>query len=304
MLVDKILAGKSGIMTYGITPPKKKNPREKTLQIARRHIERLTDLPIDGLIIYDIQEESERTDMERPFPFLPTIDSQEYSRQYLSELEVPRIIYRCVGNYTKEQLKDWISTGRDEERLSVFVGASSPKQKTLLKLEEAYQLNKSLQSDLILGGVMIPERHAMFNDEHLRVRNKVEHGCKFFVSQAVYNLEASKNFLSDYYFYCLQNDLPMVPILFTLTPCGSQKTLNFMKWLGISIPRWLENELLNSGDILDRSMELLKTQFTELVEFAQDKNIPIGCNIESVSVRRVEIEASIELVDEIRSILK
>jgi hypothetical protein len=38
----------------------------------------------------------------------------------------------------------------------------------------------------------------------------------------------------------------------------------------------------------------------ELKAFADEKNIPIGCNIESVAVRKEEVEASIELLHRIQ----
>lgn len=75
-----------------------------------------------------------------------------------------------------------------------------------------------------------------------------------------------------------------------------------MKWLGVNIPRWLENDLKNSEDILNKSVEVLKKQFVELLDFSKYKKIPIGCNVESVSVRKVEIEASIQLVKDIKKI--
>jgi len=77
-----------------------------------------------------------------------------------------------------------------------------------------------------------------------------------------------------------------------------------MKWLGISIPRWLENDLMNCEDILNKSVSLSKSIFNELMEFCLEKGIPIGCNIESVSVRKVEIEASIALAKDIKYIMK
>jgi len=40
------------------------------------------------------------------------------------------------------------------------------------------------------------------------------------------------------------------------------------------------------------------------MEFCLEKGIPIGCNIESVSVRKVEIEASIALAKDIKYIMK
>ena len=64
--------------------------------------------------------------------------------------------------------------------------------------------------------VTIPERHIKYSNEHIRVVDKMKNGCRYFISQAVYNLEASK-FLSDYYYYCEILGDTMVPIIFTLT---------------------------------------------------------------------------------------
>lgn len=303
MLKDKIEKRRPGIITYGITPPKMDNTPEKIQEITARHIERLKKISVDGLIIYDIQDEAERTDQERPFPFLPTIDPGVYAGQYLKELAMPMIVYRCVGKYSAQELTEWMTSGGSKDVFSVFVGAASSRQKVTMKLDDAYALARRAGNNFFLGGVTIPERHMKHHDEHQRIIDKAGRGCRFFVSQAVYNTEASKNFLSDYYYSCRQGEIPMVPVLFTLTPCGSLKTLEFMKWLGINVPRWLENELVHSKDILDTSIELLKKQFRELLDFAGPKGIPVGCNIESVSVRKVEIDASIQLVGEIREIM-
>ena len=69
-----------------------------------------------------------------------------------------------------------------------------------------------------------------------------------------------------------------------------------MKWLGISIPHWLENELVNTQDILHKSVDFSEQAWLELKQFADEKGIPIGCNIESVAIRKVEVEASIDLL--------
>lgn len=301
-LIEKIKNRESNIVLYGITPPKKGTEEEKVREISTRQLNRLKALNIDGLILYDIQDEKSRTSVERPFPFMATLDSYEYSQNYLDTLKVPKIIYRAVGKYSKEELSQFINKVDSKEILSVFVGAASKKQNVTISMNEAYELKKKENSNLLIGGVTIPERHEAKKDEHLRVFNKISQGCSFFVSQGVYDVNASKNFLSEYYYYGQDNNLPLVPIIFTLTPCGSIKTLQFMKWLGISIPQWLENELIHSKDILENSVNVSEQNFKELREFAQEKNIPIGCNIESVAIRKVEIEASIELLNRIHSI--
>jgi len=63
-------------------------------------------------------------------------------------------------------------------------------------------------------------------DEHLRIIDKINKGCKYFITQAVYNVEAAKDFLSDYYYYSKNNNLKMVPIIFTLTPAARRKHWN------------------------------------------------------------------------------
>ena len=303
MMKDKILNRKSGIITYGFTPPKAVNPPEKIKEISEKQIERIKTIDVDGLVIYDIQDEKDRIETDRPFPFLETIDPLSYSNEYLDALQLPKIIYRCVGKYTHNQFAKLIEGDATKDMFSVFVGATSRNQAVPLRLSQAYEIGKAVNPKLILGGVAIPERHMKNKEEHLRILSKLHKGCKYFISQAVYNVEAAKDFLSDYYYYCRNNNIEMVPILFTLTPCGSLKTLEFMKWLGISIPRWLENDLMNSEDILNKSISLSKAIFTELMDFSIEKGIPIGCNIESVSVRKVEIEASIRLVNDIKAIL-
>ncbi|WP_036734560.1 methylenetetrahydrofolate reductase [Paenibacillus zanthoxyli] len=302
-LKEKIRNKETGILTYGMTPPKATHPPEKIAEISQKQCERIRDLDIDALILYDVQEEADRMEQERPFPYLQTIDPTTYSNVYLSQLSVPKIIYRCVGKYSEAQLTDWIKSDVDQDRFTVFVGSSSSQQKVKLDLTEAYRLSNQHNRDLTFGGVVIPERHMKKNDEHIRVANKVQSGCSFFVSQATYDVEASKNFLSDYFYFCTNNGLEMVPILFNIAPCGSPKTLEFMKWLGISIPKWLENDLKYSSDVLDKSIGLTQKIFAELLEFGLEKGIPVGCSVESVSTRKVEIEASVQLVKDIKSIL-
>jgi hypothetical protein len=85
-------------------------------------------------------------------------------------------------------------------------------------------------------------------------------------------------------------------MIFTLTTCGSKKTLDFMDWLGIHLPIWLRNELYHSRDILNKSLGLSFIIAKEITDFCIAKNIPFGMNIESVSIRKEEIEASENLL--------
>lgn len=300
MLIDKIKNRESGIVLYGITPPKKSTEREKLAGIAERQISRLSPLDIDGLIVYDIQDEGSRITDERPFPFIETLNGFDYCEEFLTSLNIPKIVYRSVGKYNEPQLKQFL-TADPSKYLSVFVGAPSQQEQVTISMNDAYNIKAASKSNMLLGGVTIPERHRKKSDEQHRLQYKHNQGCSFFVSQGVYDLDAAKNMLSDYYYFSLKEGFRPDPIIFTFTPCGSAKTLQFMKWLGISIPRWLENDLIHSSDILENSINICEKNWNELKSFAHEKGIPIGANIESVAVRKVEIEASIELVNRIKA---
>lgn len=302
---DKILEKSTGLVFYSLTPPKIITDEAQVRVIANSQIERLQGVSVDGLLLYDIQDESSRTDKERTFAFIPTISPEYYSKHYLSSLNVPKITYKSIGNLTKSQFTNWLFTNQDLEHV-VLVGASSRKQVgvTNFTLNDAYELKNQFIKSCLLGGVTIPERHSKKNDEHLRMFNKADKGCSFFVSQCVYSLNDTKNLLSDYYYFAIDNDKELSPIIFTLAPCGSLKTLQFMDWLGIEVPKWLYNDLKHSKDILSSSIETCKHIAIEIMEFALKKKIPIGFNIESISMKKEEIDASTELLRDMIKILK
>lgn len=303
-LKDKITNKQGGYLFYGLTPPKTSTDPEKIEGIAQRQKDRLKNLGIDGLVLYDIQDESSRTNKPRPFPFMSTLSPDEYVKNYLSDLDIPKIIYKSVGKFTPESLKNWLDENDNNIDLTVFVGAPSKNQEVQLSLQEAYKIKQESGSNIKLGGVTIPERHFTKGDEYIRLINKSKHGCDFFISQCVHNLDNAKDMLSDYYYYCKEHDIDLKPIIFTLTPIGSLKTLEFTKWLGIDIQRWLENELKASKDILNASIGICKYVANDLILYAKEKNIPIGFNIESVAIRKAEIDASIELVKEIKQMME
>lgn len=293
-LIKLLKNKKSGIVMYGFTPPKRKNSTEKIKEISERRTKRLKKIDIDGLVIYDIQDEADRTGAERPFPFLDTVDPIEYYDKYLPEINTPPIIYQCVGKYSNNDLSERLENLK--EYASVFVGASSGTENVKTSLKEAYNLYSN-RTQPLLGGVIIAERHVTKGDEHLRMVRKQKSGCNFFISQFVFDIDKIKNVLSDYYYYCKDNSIDMVPIIFTLTPCGSVKTVELLNWLGVDIPKWVVNDLNHSEDTLNMSMELCKVIVKEMVLFCGSKNIPFGFNIESVSIKKEEVLASFDLVN-------
>jgi hypothetical protein len=305
MLRNKILQRETGLVFYSLTPPKVTTEPERVKTVASKQMERLQGLAIDGLLLYDIQDESSRTQKERTFGFTPTLTPEYYSKNYLTALQVPKVIYKSIGNLTKDTFTGWLLDNQDLE-YAVFVGPSSHQQlqATNFSLNDAYEMQARHLDSLLMGGVTIPERHTRKGDEHLRLFNKTKKGCRFFVSQCVYSLNDTKNLLSDYYYEVTDNAQPLSPIIFTLAPCGSLRTLQFMEWLGIEVPKWLYNDLKHSKDILTSSVESCKYIAVEIMNYAEIKKIPVGFNIESVSIKKEEIDASIELLKAVLQLVK
>lgn len=304
MGLKELLEAKENILLYGITPPHRQNPPEKVREIAEKTLTRLESLDIDGLVLYDINDESGRNPENRPFPYLPTLDPVDFYEEYLAGFQRPVVIYRCVGKYPEADLAAWLRKADREKVLTVFVGAASKSDPVTMSLPRAYEVRREAGSDIPLGGVLIAERHSKCSCEHLRIEEKRAQGCSFFISQIFYNVNYTKSLISDYVYHCKEFNLPILPIILTTSICGSPKTLEFMKWLGINIPRWLENEILHAADPLTESYGQCLSNAKEVADFCRRLGVPFGFNVESVSNRLVEIEASVELAKEIRKILK
>jgi hypothetical protein len=95
-----------------------------------------------------------------------------------------------------------------------------------------------------------------------------------------------------------------MPIIFTLAPCGSLKTLQFMEWLGIKVPKWLFNDLKHAHDILESSIHTCLNVASEILEYSDKKNMPVGFNIESISIKKDEINASMEVLQQVLKLAK
>jgi hypothetical protein len=291
--------GRSGALLFGITPPRLSASPEQVSEIAAVTVARLAPLDLDGLVLYDIDDESDRNPAERPFPYLPTTDPVVFEAGHLGDWRGPVVIYRCVGKYAEADLLNWLGAADSSRTLGVLVGASSEHKAVRTSLSRAQALQQEICPDLLAGGVAIAERR----DEHRRMVAKQKRGCAFFISQVTYSADAAKSMVSDYFYACQELRLTPRPVLFTLSVCGSLKTLAFLKWLGVDVPRWLENELRNAADTLAESSAHCLASARELIAFCGRLGMPFGFTVESVSIRRAEIEASVALAAELRGLL-
>lgn len=304
MFLNKIKSQESGVVLYGITPPKADTTIERVAEIAQKTIERLATLDIDALVVYDVQDESARTKEERPFPFLSSLDPLHFASEYLGSLDVPKIIYRPAGKFSAEELSEWLEALNEQHFYPVFVGVPAPDFPVKTSLPEAYKIWRKNEETSVIGAVTIPERHNILQDEDTRILDKMECGVSYFISQCVFNLEYARQVIEDLALRCDREQITPPTIIFTITACGSEKTLQFMDWLGINVPEELKEDLRTSEDILERSVNICLDIASELTAFCMELSIPFGFNIESVAIRKAEIEASIYMAGQISQMLK
>jgi len=301
MFITKLANRESGIILYGITPPRLANPEEKIRAIGKIQSERVTALGADGLIIYDLQDETSRTTQPRPFPFTPTLDAWTFADQYIHVSGVSKIVYCSVGKRHPEEIWHIITSLSAADSL-VLVGLPSRDEKAVMHLKDAYKLWNDAQTGRTLGGVAIAERHSSDQAEHIRLLRKASEGCSYFITQCVYNLEYMQKLVTDLTAECEMKKMQVPYLIFTLTPCGSEKTLEFMNWLGINVPEPLSAALGQSDNMLEKSIDICLDIAMNIAEFCRQKHVPFGFNIESVSARKTEIEASEKLLAKIKTL--
>jgi hypothetical protein len=147
-LQQRIADRRGEFLIFAVTPPRLTTGPEQTRQIAEVTLARLRPVGIDGLVLYDIDDESDRNPDERPFPFLPTMDPAEYLARDLAGLDVPAVVYRAVSKYDEDGLRFWLRDQDPARVLTVFVGASSGEKAAATSLFRAYQLRAEVRPDL------------------------------------------------------------------------------------------------------------------------------------------------------------
>ncbi|WP_332369385.1 hypothetical protein [Spirosoma telluris] len=208
MFLEKIKSGESGVLLYGITPPKAGTTPERVAEIAQKTIERLSTLDIDALVVYDVQDESARTKEERPFPFLNALDPLVFASGYLGTLKIPKIIYRPAGKFSTLELSDWLEELHEYNFYPVFVGIPAPDYPVKTSLPEAYRIWSKHQNTSVIGAVTIPERHEVLKDEDVRMLDKMSCGVSYFISQCVFNLDYARQVIEDLAISCNRQQIP------------------------------------------------------------------------------------------------
>jgi hypothetical protein len=291
VLKDKLLDPGRSVLLYGTTPPRAGTVPDAVQAAADKLAARLSGLPLDGVVVYDIQDETGRTERARPFPFTGTIDPRAYAKT----LGMPTIVYKALGSLDEAAWKAWLDETAPDHRLVSVVGRPTAGVRYALPLSRAIRLAAAHPAGIAVGGVAITERHTAERSESARLLAKGIDGCGYFISQTVYHAGASVRLLSDYARDCRGAGVEPRRIVLTFAPVGREKTMAFLNWLGVRIPPETAQAILGAARPLSKSIELCRDNLRRILDQPYAREIPLGINVESVSINRDEIDASVDL---------
>jgi hypothetical protein len=293
-------------LLYGTTPPRAGTPPEQVASAADKLAARLAGLPLDGVVVYDIQDETGRTQLPRPFPFVGTIDPRVYSRLLAERCGRPTITYKSLGMLDEEGWQAWLfeSAHAYGTRIISVVGRPTSGVPYPLSLSKAIRIAAAHVAGFKVGGVVIAERHGAERSESARMLAKGIEGCEYFISQTVYHAPPTQQLLRDYLRDCRGAGVEPKPVILTFAPCGREKTMAFLRWLGVNVAPDTEQAILGASSPLSRSIDICRDNLRSILDGPYVGTIPIGVNVESVSINRDEIDASIDLFHALHEVLE
>mmetsp|Transcript_25349 Transcript_25349/g.54858 ORF Transcript_25349/g.54858 Transcript_25349/m.54858 type:complete len:390 (-) Transcript_25349:1113-2282(-) len=299
------------VFLLGDVPPGEGTPPGKCQQIADKFLHRSRVLASDGFIVYDIQDEPGRSDMERPFPFRRVMDSSTHAALLARSSGRECLVYKCVAD---PEFDLWLERARNDHGHSAInlVGRATSEGKyegpTIAEAMEKV----AATDEVHFGCVCIAERHTLeaaeargksYPTEHLNMLRKQKAGAEWFISQAVYDPDHTIRLLRDYAAICKQNGVIPRKVVLTFAPVSRQKTMNFIKWLGVRVPKEAEEAILTADKPVDKSVEFLCDVLRKILAECVGVGVPLGISCESVSIFKSEIDGCHELFRRLQEIL-
>jgi hypothetical protein len=258
---------------------------------------RLAGLPLDGVVVYDIQDETGRTELPRPFPFAGTVDPRAYAKL----LPLPSIVYKALGSLDEAGWRSWLDETAPAHPLVSVVGRPTSGVRHALPLSRAIRV---ATERVTVGAVMIAERHGPERSEAARLLAKGIEGCSYFISQTVYHAPPTQRLLADYLRDCRGAGVEPRRIVLSFAPAGRDKTFAFLRWLGVNVAPETESAILGAARPLAKSIEVCRDNLRRLLDGKYAGGIPLGVSVESVSINRDEIDASVELFHVLQQTLR
>ena len=301
---DKIKKPQRPVVAYEILPPREKDGTLNTY--AETISSLLSQTHIDAINIPEVHDEIGRG--ERPVSNQERGEPRKFGMLLQDIVGIEAIINRVVVHMPKEKQMEWIQETHSKYEIDnlIIVGGESSKQQypgptvneSLKKISED---NRYRKSNILCGGICIPSR----KKESKNLIRKSEFGAEFFTTQVLCDSGNVKKMIKNYQERCDRLNTFPRRILLSFAPVSSQRNINFLKWLGVEIPKDTEKYLNGRpGAMTERSLDVAIEVLNEILAYIIDNNlrVPVGLNVEHIM--SYNFQSSIEMLQELANIYR
>ncbi len=300
---EKTVNPREGVLIYTVIPPPRGTPRAAVQASAESVYRLIEDVPaIDAVHVPEVRQEEARPGL-RTVPFVPKLEPRAFAhllqggacgRVRVEAIVSRRVVYTHWANQRRWLLRTWREYGI---RNLLLVGGESHRIRYPgpSVAEAAHRISQELAPqgyEFFLGGIAIPTRER----EPQRLLEKARSGIRFFTTQLLYEAESTQRLLKGYHDLCREGGEAPRRIFLSFAPISSQQDLEFLRWMGVKIPRSVEAEILRGWlGTAWRSIAVIERIVREILAFCRDErlNVPLGINVEHA--RRHNFEVSRDL---------
>ena len=281
---DKVRKSKRPVVVYEILPPREKDGTLNSY--AEKISSLLSQTHIDAINIPEVHDEDGRG--ERPVKNLERAEAREFGRLLQDNVGIEAIVNRVTVHNGIEKQKKWIKQtfyDYDIENLILVGGESSNIDYPGPSVNTASEfITRDLNTgrfDFFCGGIAIPSR----KKESEKLLRKGSNGIEFFTTQVLYDSIKIKKMLKYYDNICKKKQVLPRRILLSFAPVSSKKNIDFLKWLGVEIPKTTEKRLIEKDEeMTEESLQIATDILKDILNNNEELGIkvPIGLNVEHI----------------------
>jgi 5,10-methylenetetrahydrofolate reductase len=263
---------------FEVVPPAAAKP--EALEASLHELQQLRGR-VDAINIPEIHDEDRPG--ERTNKFIERVEPRLLGSRIKRDLGIDVVINRVTVHDAEPErwcretcgtwdIPNWVLVGGESKEIH-YPGPNPA---------ECAQLVKSLGLPVSLGGITIPSRV----NEPERIRKKHAQGVDFFTSQVMFDS-------NDLVWLIQRLNGVDARIFISFAPVSNHRDLDFLRWLGVDLPRDLDRFLIgpetgegaSAHTCLERSIDLAQRILMDVFDNLPPDPPSIGLNIEHITRR-------------------
>jgi 5,10-methylenetetrahydrofolate reductase len=273
-LKDKLLHPSAPVIFFETVPP----PADKAgaIEAALEDVKKIRHL-VDAINLPEIRDEARPS--ERTYRFVPRVEPRVLGAPIRRELETEVVLNRVVVHEPNQV--DWFrETGEkfELEHAVLVGGESSTVSHPGPSVLEAAEQIRAAGLPWCLGGITIPSR----THEAERIRRKHAAGLVFFTTQVLFDS-------NDIVALVQRLNGLEARVFLSFAPVSHPRDLDFLRWLGVDLPKDLDTFLLRSESggesCFERSLDLAQRILMDVFDNLPPDPPLLGLNIEHINRR-------------------